>query len=81
MPTCSTRSGSSSAIRRRSGRALPVAASSRPRSSAGSQSQAGLLERVRPIASRTIDTSGSLASVLASVDQALAEALAGPRGA
>ncbi len=44
-------------------------------------SQAGLLERVRPIASRTIDTSGSLASVLASVDQALAEALAGPRGA
>ncbi len=44
-------------------------------------SQAGLLERVRPVATRTIDTSGSLAGVLASVDRALAEALARAPGA
>jgi dephospho-CoA kinase len=44
-------------------------------------SQAGLVERVRPLATRTIDTSGSLAGVLAGVDEALDEALARTRGA
>ena len=42
--------------------------------------QAGLLERVRPVATRTIDTSGSLAGVLGDVDAALADALAATRG-
>jgi dephospho-CoA kinase len=38
--------------------------------------QAGLLERARGVATRTLDTSGSLEATLEVVDAALAEALA-----
>lgn len=42
--------------------------------------QAGLVERVTPVATRILDTSGSLAETEASVDAALEAALAGAAG-
>ena len=42
--------------------------------------QAGLVERVEPVATRIIDTSGSLAQTEAAVEAALAAALAGAPG-
>ena len=63
----------------RSGRAAGAAGATQPRpgrSPAADRPQAGLVERVRPVATRIIDTSGDLGETEVRVDAALGAALA-----
>ena len=74
-----TRCGSSPAIRPTSGRASPVARRRRVDIDQRVDAQAGFDERVRPHATRVIDTSGEPATTRAIVDRAFDEALSSAR--